>query len=219
VCEAGWSEKHTELMDDARLWLLHTAGQTCLVIILSFTETTVNNALPALGAEGEVASEASPGSQDEKTIIDSIDEATNLNDLANKLFELNQAGQLSRPLVGNLGATIYGYRASEDGLDIVPKFEQTLLPQPEQEEDGGTLTDFPLTMRDLLGENLPEGQNPEEKITLSLTTLLKLIERSIPRTARVRASRRAEMLLRKAGVWEEETFAQCKRRRLNRSRV
>jgi len=220
VCEAGWSEKHTELMDDARLWLLHTAGQTRLVIILSFTESTltVENALPALGAEAEVASGSGQGIQDENTIIGSIDEATKLNDLAKKLIELNQAGQLSRPLVRKLGATLYGYRASEDGLDIVPSFKETLL--PPKEADGGILTDFPLTMRDLLGESLPEGQDPGGKITLSLATLVELIERSIPRTEHVRAARRAKMLLKKAGVWvEEETFAQCKRRRLNRSRV
>jgi len=39
VCEAGWSEDHLALMDDVRLWLLHTGGQTRLVIVISFTES------------------------------------------------------------------------------------------------------------------------------------------------------------------------------------
>ena len=89
VCEAGWAGKHTELMDDARLWLLQTAGQTYLVIIFSFTESTAENTLPSSGANGEIAREAGQGSQDEKTVIDSIDEATNLDDLAEKLLKLN----------------------------------------------------------------------------------------------------------------------------------
>ncbi|KAG0636817.1 hypothetical protein HOY80DRAFT_1024191 [Tuber brumale] len=39
VCEAGWSEDHLALMDDVKLWLLHTRGQTRLVIVISFTES------------------------------------------------------------------------------------------------------------------------------------------------------------------------------------
>ncbi|PUU74097.1 hypothetical protein B9Z19DRAFT_1196481 [Tuber borchii] len=163
----------------------------------------LQNALPALGAEAG----DDQASQDEKTVIDSIDEAIKLNDLAEKLIELNQAGQLSSPLVGKLGATIYGYRASEDGLDIVSSFQETLLPQ--KEADRGILTDFLLTMRDLLSESLPEGQDPGERITLSLAILVEFIERLIPHTEHFRAYRRAETLLRKAGVWgeEEEIFA------------
>ena len=39
VCEAGWSEDHLTLMDDVRLWLLHTGGQTRLVVVISFKES------------------------------------------------------------------------------------------------------------------------------------------------------------------------------------
>ena len=39
VYKAGWNEKHTALMDDAHLWLLHTEGQTCVVIVVSFIES------------------------------------------------------------------------------------------------------------------------------------------------------------------------------------
>jgi len=83
----------------------------------------------------------------------------------------------------------------------VLSFQETLL--PPQEADGGILKDFPLAMRDLLGESLPEGQNPKERITRSLDTRMELIECSVPRTEYVRAARRAKTLLCKAGVWEE----------------
>ena len=39
VCETGSSDDHLTLMDDMRLWLLHTGGQTTLVIVISFTES------------------------------------------------------------------------------------------------------------------------------------------------------------------------------------
>lgn len=39
VCKAEWSEKHTALMDDAHIWLLHTEGRTCLEIVVLFTES------------------------------------------------------------------------------------------------------------------------------------------------------------------------------------
>ncbi|PUU75064.1 hypothetical protein B9Z19DRAFT_1131954 [Tuber borchii] len=250
VCESGWSERHAELMEDARLWLLHTAGQTRLVIILSFTETIEENASPEpdgdaeenaspasdgdpeekaspesdgdpeesasseseSDAEAEVTSEGSQGIQDEESLIASINQTTVHDDLADMIVKLDKAGKLDKPLVGKLGAKIYGYRATTDGRDIEPSFEKTLLPR-----EGAGGGDFPLTLGDLLGDTLPKGQKPEEKIPLSLETLVKLIKRSIPRTVEVRAGDRAEAYMRKKGVWVEvETFAQCKRRKLSR---
>jgi len=39
VCEAGWCEDHLTLTDDVRLWLLHTGGQTRLVVVILFKES------------------------------------------------------------------------------------------------------------------------------------------------------------------------------------
>ena len=38
VCEAGFSENWDKLMEDTRLWLLCTGGETKIVFVLSFTE-------------------------------------------------------------------------------------------------------------------------------------------------------------------------------------
>jgi len=46
----GSAEK---LMGDARLWLLHTDGQTRVVIVVSFTESTREHSLEASNWETE----------------------------------------------------------------------------------------------------------------------------------------------------------------------
>ncbi|KAG0134428.1 hypothetical protein HOY82DRAFT_602445 [Tuber indicum] len=38
VCEAGWAEDREQLVQDDRLWLLQTSGETRVVIVLSFQE-------------------------------------------------------------------------------------------------------------------------------------------------------------------------------------
>jgi len=50
VCEAGWSETFPELLDDARLWLLHTEGKTKIVIVIAFTES-FDGLSPEIGDE------------------------------------------------------------------------------------------------------------------------------------------------------------------------
>ncbi|RPB02594.1 hypothetical protein L873DRAFT_418813 [Choiromyces venosus 120613-1] len=211
VCEAGWAEGHEELMNDARLWLLHTDGQTRIVLVVSFTENTLKHSLQAANEEPEEEVRPHGSTSEEETVVDSIDGATNLNDLANNLMDLNRRDKLRQPLVGNLSATLHVYRANEDGRDIVQSFEATLLPQPVV--DGGGPKEFGITMEELLGDSVPEGQDPGDRIMFCLENLRDFIRRSIPDTERVRATRRAKKLLRMAGVWEEEeTFAQSKRR-------
>ncbi|CUS13745.1 unnamed protein product [Tuber aestivum] len=45
VCEAGWSETREQLIDDGRLWLLHTGGEPKIVIVVSFTETPTRDGM------------------------------------------------------------------------------------------------------------------------------------------------------------------------------
>ena len=210
VCEAGWAETHKELMDDARLWLLHTGGQTRIVIVVSFTESSTKNPLEAVAEESE---------GEEQTLVDSIDGSTDLNDLTRKLIDLNRRAKLKQSLVGDLEATLYVYRASEDGKDIVESFKATVLPPPSVDEGGPK--GFGVTMEELLGDSVPEGHDPADVMMFHLEGLEKFVTRSVPGTEKRRANRRAKELMVVAGVWEEkETYSQYKRRRrLGRSGV
>ncbi|RPA95742.1 hypothetical protein L873DRAFT_1812523 [Choiromyces venosus 120613-1] len=214
VCEAGWAEAHEELMQDARLWLLHTNGQTRIVIVLSFTENNPGTRIVAVNQEVEPKVGTEGGANDEQTVLDSIDETTDLNDLAESLFNLNQQSKLRQPLVGNLKASLHVYKACEGGEDIVESFATILLPHPPADDSGPK--EFGITMQDLLGNHVPEGHNPADEIMFDLADLQEFVQRSIPRTERLRATRRAKKLLKSTvGLNEQETFAQTKRRRLD----
>ncbi|CUS10855.1 unnamed protein product [Tuber aestivum] len=216
VCEAGWAEGLEKLVEDARLWLLHTDGQTRIVIVVSFTESTIKHSLQASNKQPEEATKPHRSTSEEETVVDSIDSTTNLNDLAKKLMDLNRRDELGQPLVSSLKATMHVYRASKDGREIEKSFEATLFPEPDV--DGGDPKEFGVTMEDLLGDSLPKGQDPSDCIMFCLDGLREFISSSIPDTERVRAAKRAKKLMVMAGVWEEEeTFAQSKRRRLNPS--
>ncbi|KAG0136173.1 hypothetical protein HOY82DRAFT_625775 [Tuber indicum] len=54
-----------------------------------------------------------------KMVVDSIDETTNYHDLVARLQELNHQGKLRKLLVGNLGATVYNYKANKVFNNIV----------------------------------------------------------------------------------------------------
>jgi hypothetical protein len=155
---------------------------------------------------------------EEQTLLDGIDESTDFNDLAKRLIDLNRRAKLRQSLVGDLKATLHVYRASEDGKDIIESFGATVLPPPPA--DGGGPKEFAVTMEDLLGGSVPEGQDPADVIVFGLEGLEEFVTRSIPSTERLRATRCAKKLMIAAGVWEDkETFAQFKRRRLNPSMV
>ena len=139
------------------------------------------------------------------------DKSTNYKGLVKMLLDLNRQGKLEQPLVGSLKATVYIYRASEDGKDIMESFRATVLPPPPAGEGP---KEFGVTMGELLGDSVPEGQDPADAIMFDLEGLEDFITRSIPGTERLRACCRAKKLMIAAGVWEEkETFSQSKRRR------
>jgi len=298
-------------MQDARLWLLHTNGETKIVIVLSFTEvnskkdaasatshqeltipttasndeanpprlqTTGNDEANPLQTTGnqevtvptitgykatvhpmggdqsernlvpqttldesernlaprtagdhsetnlvppttpdESASNLAPpttGDHSETNLIESIDEETDLHDLAEQLLILNEHGKLRQPLLGNVHARLHIFKASDAGDDIVQSFSANLLP-PEPE--GSTApTEFEITLLDMLGNQVPKKHDPADKITFVLEDLKEVIESSIPRTARLRATHRAIKLLKEnVGLDEAPTFAQRKRQRLD----
>lgn len=219
VCEAGWSEAHKELMDDARLWLLQTGGQTRIVIVLSYTENKTKSPLEAANQMSEDEVLTGGSMSEEQTVVNGIDKSTNYKGLVKMLLDLNRQGKLEQPLVGSLKATLYVYRASEDGKDIMESFRTTVLPPPPVGERGPR--EFGVTMGELLGDSVPEGQDPADAIIFDLEGLEGFITRSIPGTGRLRAGCRAKKLMIAAGVWEEkETFSHSRQqRRLDHSGV
>ncbi|KAG0125774.1 hypothetical protein HOY82DRAFT_616060 [Tuber indicum] len=125
VCEAGWAEDYEQLVQDARLWLLRTSGQTRVVIVLSFQENIPR--APTVIQHDETTTQNTSA---EQALLDSINDTTDANDLADRLFTLNQEKKLKKPLVGKLEANLYVYKASEAADDIIETFSTKLLPPP-----------------------------------------------------------------------------------------
>ncbi|PUU75386.1 hypothetical protein B9Z19DRAFT_1067481 [Tuber borchii] len=145
----------------------------------------------------------------QEILLAEIDEDTDLNTLAEKLFDLNEQGGLKPPLLGNFYATLHLFKATEAGDDIVETFFANLLPPETVAAE--TPNVFGITLRDLLGDRVPKGHDPAYEITFPLEDLKAFIESSIPRTTRLRATDRAEKLIEKTvGVSGEPTFAQRK---------
>ena len=232
VCEAGFAESLEDLKADAKLWLLHTGGQTRIVFVLCVIETKPKTRKPALdlnqGTEdnddqtddtadaAETTLTTQESADDEQILLNSIDESTEVNDLTEQLFFLNQQGKLTQPLLGSLEATFYVYRAVKGGQDIEASFVATMLPPPPTaHKDKSNPTEFKITMQDILDNSLPRDTKPTEEIAFSLAVLQEYIETSIPATERLRATTRAENLLEALrGSNDEPTFSKRKRQRL-----
>ena len=134
VCEAGLSETLEDLKKDARLWLLHTGGETRIVIILSFKERLRKEVklermeVQAGTSMEEAGISVKQTSAEEKTVEEMLDEEsillsglgkmTDVGVLANQLFELNTKGKLRQPLVGMLEAELFLYKACKRGDEI-----------------------------------------------------------------------------------------------------
>ena len=78
VCEAGFSENWDKLMEDARLWLLCTGGETKIVFVLSFTE---QNSTSDLAADSNLESNTT-GESEPEPANDATRESEPANDTA-----------------------------------------------------------------------------------------------------------------------------------------
>jgi len=123
ACESGFSESWDNLMDDTRLWLLGTEGQTKIVVVLSFMESQLR------GNPVEDTTDANSNTE-EQTVIDSINQSTTQTNLAEMLEQLNQRAKLEKPLIGDLSATLHLFHATKDYTDIEEFFNSTVLPLP-----------------------------------------------------------------------------------------
>lgn len=65
VCESGWAEKMDDLKRDASLWLLHTDGQTAVVLVLAFTEVVSDRQPIGDMTNISATSESDPGPTDD----------------------------------------------------------------------------------------------------------------------------------------------------------
>ena len=205
VCEAGWAETEDELLEDARLWLLCTEGETRIVIILAFSETNTKNTRKT----EDVGAAKGRKRSAEKMATETIDESTDYDALVQTLNSLNQQSSLEQPLVRDLSAMLYVYRATEDKKDITKTFGATVLPPPSDKSK--VPKKFKIALKDVLGD---DDRDAKECIIFSLPELREFITESLSDTEWIRAHGRAESLMREARVWEEkETFAQYKRRR------
>lgn len=276
VCEAGCAEKMDDLMRDAALWLLHTDGQTSVVLVLAFSEVIgepqlVNEAtnsedvsepqpvhdatilvavpeanLDTAGANPDPAahdpdapngestdhgtsqaptihpapssSESSSDDSDipteEELLLASVNRTTKPRTLASCFLALHRRGQLAKPLMGRVDATVHVFRPNATHSGIEQTYTAVLLPAPADAEQQV----FTLTMADLLGELAEEeGIADGESVEFPLDMLRSVVAKQIPKMESMRAMDRAAGLLKSLGLWEEgETFAQSKRSRKKR---
>lgn len=227
-----------DLQRDAKLWLLHTDGQTVVVLVLAFTEvfgdddqTDHTAAVPADDTAEETdtnqeasqettdpaTSQASDSSTEEALLLSRITDATTPRALAADLLDLHRRHQLSKPLLGRMHATVHVFRANEALTAIEESYTAVLLPAPADAQQQA----FTLTMYDLLGELAEdEGIGPDEEIMFPLEALREVVREQIPKMERMRAVDRAANVLKGLGLWQEvETFAQYKRSRKRRRMV
>ncbi|KAG0126291.1 hypothetical protein HOY82DRAFT_615489 [Tuber indicum] len=102
ICEAGWAESLEDLMQDARLWLLHTDGETRIVIVISFMEKNLRTAVAFESLDPSCES-----------TVDTADSKQ-----TQQLFDLNQQSKLQHPLLRKILATLHIYKACE-GVKIL----------------------------------------------------------------------------------------------------
>lgn len=254
VLETGWAEGMPDLIDDAKLWLLHSEGGTRVVVVVAFTEVKAEPPPPdvveadnqvaatEVDAQDDPADPADPpdnppddsnppapeslGSGDssastddypeELALLASIDTTTVFSNLTQSLLTLHRLGQLSKPLLGRVDATLHIFRLSPGGSSITETFSATILPEPS----AAAPQSFALTVDDLLGPAIAADKNldPRREIEFPLSRLRRHIAQSIPKMEEKRATGRAKALMKERGVWEGGmTFAMMKRAKRKRT--
>lgn len=217
VCESGWAEKMDDLQRDAKLWLLHTDGQTVVVLVLAFTEVFGDNdetdrtAIVPDQADAIVepdtnqaasqpttdpeSSQASDSPTEETLLLSRITPTTTPRELAADLLDLHRRHELSMPLLGRINATVHVFRANESLTAIEESYTAVLLPVPADAHQQA----FILTMYDLLGELADdEGIDPDEEVVFPLDGLREVLREQIPKMETMRSVDRGE---RVEGTW------------------
>lgn len=137
-----------------------------------------------------------PDYPEEESLLDSIDGATSFRTLYHGILALHCRGNLQKPLLGRIDATIHLFRANDDKTDIIQFFTTTLLP-PQDEP-----TNFMLTIEDLLRRGVAEeqGLDPDEVVQFELEKMRMVVAKQIPKQELARARDRAKAAMKKQGV-------------------
>jgi len=104
-------------------------------------------------------------------VVNSISRAINFHHLEARLSVLNCQGKLKQPLVGDLGATVYIYKANEDENDIKQSFRATLLPPPRNEAE--VPAGFGISLEALLRCRVPNNHDPKNVTSFSFKGLVR----------------------------------------------
>lgn len=223
-------------MADARLWLLGTAGQTKVVIIVNFTEDrrgprTSASSAPSSSATGsDTETSAHDDGEDEgddtadgdasldpsepseeALLLSTVNATTRFSALAAGILDLHLRGALAKPLLGSITATFHVFRRTPADT-VYEEFSTTVLPAPEP-GDAEQRQTYALTLGDLYGDNpLPAGEDPHHRFVMDMDDFRRDIAHQVPEMEEKRSLDRAEAVLKKRGFWEgREPFAGAKK--------
>lgn len=227
VVEVGWAESMEDLMDDARLWLLGTGGQTKVVIIVKFNEGNCGNILssspsPSSSSPTPTGSEASdaggdhtPDSTEESRLLADVTSTTRLSILAETLRNLHLRGELEKPLLGAITATFHVFRRTTEDT-VYEDFTTTVLPAPDA--DINPPQTYALTLEDLYGGvPVPAGADAQQQFVMDMDDFRRDIAHQVPKMEVKRSLERAKAILAEKGFWlDKATFAGAKKAKRKR---
>lgn len=220
-------------MDDARLWLLGTSGQTKVIIIVKFTEdkrglfpqiSSASSTNGSIDTEDDDTGDTDPDADadaddvpqptEEGCLLSSINSTTGFSALAASILELHLRKALVVPLLGSITATFHVFRRTAD--TIYEEFATPVLPAPDA--DGDQVQSYSLTLADLYGDNpLPAGEDPDYRFVMDMEDFRRDIAYQIPDMEEKRSLDRAEAILKKRGLWQgKATFAVAKKTKRKR---
>lgn len=213
IVEVGWAESMENLMDDARLWLLGTARQTKVVIVVKFTEASHDDP-PSSSSDSnadDTDGDVIPESTEESILLATVTKATRFSVLAESLLDLHRRGALSKPLLGHITATLHVFRCSPANI-IYEDFTTTVLPAPEMDADNTQPQTYALTLTDLYGDcPVPAGENRDQRFIMDMDDFRRDIAFQVPKMEKKRSMDRAKAFLEGSGFWESKaTFAGAK---------
>lgn len=218
VVEVGWAEGMEDLMEDARLWLLGTARQTKIVIVVKFTEATPD-AVPSSSSSSETNVDEADGDaipvSEESILLAAVNKTTRFSVLAGAILDLHLRNALAKPLLGEISATFHVFRRSTAEDTIYEDFTTTVLPAPDRDSQPQT---YELTLADLYGDSpVSTGADPHQRFTMDMDDFRRDIAYQIPEMEVKRSLDRAKAVLEGEGYWEgRATFEGVKKAKRKR---
>lgn len=209
------------LMDGARLWLLGTAGQTKVVIIVQFTEASRDHA-PSSSNSPETDAEDTgrdyiPELTEESILLGAVNKTTRFSVLAEAVLDLHLLGALAKPLLGHITATFHVFRRTAEDT-VYEDFTTTVLPAPEPSAGNDPPQTYALTLADIYGDSpVPAGEDPHQRLLVDMDDFRREIAFQVPDMEVKRSLDRAQAILEGEGFWENKpTFADAKQAKRKR---